>query len=282
MRVAMVLQNYKSALEAQSQFMLSLPSRDLFGAAVNSKSLNGKSDGKISSHNERGPWVEAEALKEATIKVAELQVEIHSELRFAKREFSWAKLGARDFSKISKLLRGILIPVSGMESLVNVASLIEKRRDLNAAQPYETTPQLTTSNSDASERIEKEQWDWIFKQLQGPVHALLMVMIEGLDHALYTLEFAKRPHSAVKSDIEAKDPHQPGERGFVDRLESAIQEFLQQREGPLKEWCTSKGMDLPPSGQIPNSSTDTLRERHQTQLFLLLNVSFNPLSFAIR
>ena len=281
MRVAKALRSYKSVLEAQSQFMLSLPSRDLFGAATGSRSLDGDSNGKSSSHNECGPWVEAEDLKKATMEVAELQVQIHSELRYAKREISWAKLGAKDFGKVSRLLRDILVPVSGMESLVDVAHLIEQRRDWEIAQPSETTPKLGPFALNASERSEKEQWDWIFAQLQGPSRRLLLIMIEGLDHALYTLEFAKRPHSSTMSDIEANGLHQAGDRGLVDRLERAIQEFLHEREGPLKEWCTTKGMDLLPSGQNVNSSGGSLHERHQSQLYLLLNVSIRFASAAI-
>jgi hypothetical protein len=276
MRITKALHEYKTVLEAQSQFMLSLPGRDLIGSAVSSKSLDGESSGTSPSRNERTSSVEAEAFKKATIKVAELQVQIHSELRYAKREIGWAKLGANDFSKLSRLLRDILVAVSGMESLVDVVHLIEKRRDWYTAQPPETTPKLAAFDLDASERNEKERWDWIFEQLQGPTHRLLLVMIEGLDHTLYTLEFAKRPHTAVTSDIEGKGlDHQPGDKGFADRLERAIQEFLHQREGPLKEWCTSKGMDSKPQGDGPNLSNDTLHERHQSQLYLLLNVSFN-------
>ena len=274
MRVAKALRKYKSVLEAQSQFMLSLPTRDLFGSATGSRSLDGDSNGKSRSHSECGPWAEAEDLKKAAMEVAELQVQIHSELRYAKREISWAKLGAKDFGKVSRLLRDILIPVSGMESLVNVAHLIEKRRDWEIAPPSETTPKLAAFVSNASERSEKEQWDWIFAQLQGPSHRLLLIMIEGLDHALYTLEFASRPASPTMSDIEANRLHQAGDRSLVDRLERAIQEFLREREGPLREWCTSKGMDLLPPEQNANSSGGTLHERHQSQLYLLLNVSF--------
>ena len=273
MNIVKALHAYKSVLEAQSQFMLSLPNRDLFGVADGLRSFDGDSSGKSSSHDERAPWAEAEALKKATIEVAKLLVQIHSEMRFAKREAGWAKLGAKDFGKVSRLLRDIFVPVSGMESLVAVVRLIEKRHDSDAAQPSAGLPKSTALDSDASEGSEKEHWDWIFRQLQGPTRRLLLVMIEGLDHALYTLEFAKRPHSAVMSDIEAKGPEQPSDEGFADRLERAIQEFLHQREGPLKEWCTSKGMDSLPSGHNPNSSNDSLHERHQSQLYLLLDVS---------
>ena len=283
MRIAKALHEYKAVLEAQSQFMLSLPSRDLFSATVGLKSLDGGSIGKSSSHNERTSWAEGEALKKATIEVAELQVQIHSELRYAKRETSWSKLGAKDFGKVSRPLKDILVPVSGMESLVDVVHLIESRRDWDTAQPSETTPKLTAFDLDALDRSEKEHCDWIFEQLRGPTHRLLMVMTEGLDHALYTLELAKRPYAVATRDIEAEGlDRQPGGKGFADRLESAIQEFLHQREGPLKEWCTSKGMDSRPHPDSPSSYNGSLHERHQSQLYLLLDVSFGSPSSAIR
>jgi len=107
-------------------------------------------------------------------------------------------------------------------------------------------------------------------------------MIEGLDHSLYTLELEKRPASPDKTDIEATGINwSPGNRGFATRFERMILDFLAEREGLLRQWCASKGMDEPSQ---PNNSTHSdypLHQRHQTQLYLILDVSLFFLSFFI-
>jgi hypothetical protein len=244
-------QAFKTVLKAQSQFMLSLPTRDWYDSRDGSK----------------------RPLKKATIGVAQAQIKIQSELRFAKREASWAKLGAKDFEMLYQLLKNILLPVLGMESLVEVADRVEKRGGWRSYRASMTAHTMTESELNALEEREKEQWRWIFEQLRGPVRQLLQAMIEGLDHASYGLEFAKRPASS-RLDLEANGlDSQPGGKGFAAHLEKTIQDFLEQREGPLKEWCASKGMDDPSQKNSMKPSDYPLHRRHQAQLYLFLDVS---------
>jgi len=273
MRITQHLHALKTALKAQSQFMLSLPTRDWYDTQDSSKRLDGRSDDDYNPHQRTTPWPEADALKKATMDVAEAQVTIQSELRYAKREVAWAKLGAKDFEKLDRLLKNILLPVFGMESLVEVTDRIEKRGGWRSFRASMTAHTMTESELKALEEKEKEQWHWIFEQLRGPVRQLLQAMIEGLDHATYNLEFAKRPASS-KPDLEANGlDSQPGGKGFATHLEKMIQDFLEQREGPLKEWCASKGMDDPSQKNSMKPSDYPLHQRHQAQLYLFLDVS---------
>jgi hypothetical protein len=245
MHIAKDLQAFKTVLKAQSQFMLSLPTRGWYDTQDSSKQLDSRSDSNYSSQQRTAPWPEADDLKRATAEVAEAQIKIQSELRYAKREADWAKLGEKDFDMLCRLLKNILLPVFGMESLVEVTDRIEKRGGWRSFRASMTAPTMTESELNALEKKEKEQWRWIFEQLRGPIRQLLQAMIEGLNHSTYALEFAKRPASS-KPDLEAKGlDSQPGGKGFAAHLEKMIQDFLKQREGPLKEWCTSKGMDDP-------------------------------------
>lgn len=276
MRIAGDLQAFKTALKAQNQFMLSLPTRDWYGSQDGSKRLDSRSDNDYNSHQRTAPWPEADALKRATLDVAEAQIKIQSELRYAKREAGWAKLGAKDFGMLYRLLRNILLPILGMESLVEVTDRIEKRGGWRSFRASMTAHTMTESELSALEEKEREQWRWIFEQLRGPVRQLLQAMIEGLDHSSYALEFAKRP-AASKVDLEAKGlDSQPGGNGFAAHLEKKIQDFLEQREGPLKEWCASKGMDDPSQKNSMKPSDYPLHRRHQAQLYLFLDVSCSP------
>jgi hypothetical protein len=277
MHIAADLQAFKAGLKAQSQFMLSLPTRNWYDSQDGSKRLDGRSNNDYNSHERTAPWPEADALKRATMDVAEAQVKIQSELRYAKREAGWAKLGAKDFGMLYRLLKNILLPVLGMESLVEVTDRIEKRGGWRSFRASMAAHTMTESELNALEKKEKEQWHWIFEQLRGPVRQLLQAMIEGLDHSACTLEFAKRPASS-KIDLEAKGlDSQPGGKGFAAHLEKMIQEFLEQREGPLKEWCASKGMDDPSQRNSMKPSDYPLHQRHQAQLYLFLDVSCSPL-----
>jgi hypothetical protein len=263
----------KKTLEVHSQYVRSLATRDWYGE----KSCSKDSDSGIGSDNKTFsrtiPWPEADALRARTSGVTEVQVKIQAELRYAKLEAAWGKLCGKEISTINRLLKGILVPILGMESLTDVTDRIEKRGGWGALRLPKTDHGTMEADIMALEEKEKQQWTWSFDKLQGPVHQLQQAMIEGLDHCLYTLEFAKRSKSHAKVDIEASGSGScfVG-KAFAPFLESKIQEFLRNRESFLKEWCAFKGMDYPKSDGVEPSEYP-LHERHQSQLYLILDVS---------
>lgn len=264
----------KRVLEVHSQYMLSLPTRDWYGVRGSSKDSDSGKDLDIKDSARTTPWPEADTLKTTTSGVTDLQVKIQAELRYAKLEIAWGKLGGKDFSTMTRLLKSILVPILGMESLTDVTDRIEKRGGWGAVRLPKSGHELTEAEFAALEEKEKEQWTWIFDKLQGPVHQLQQAMIEGLEHCLYTLEFAKRPKSHSKTDIEATGSGFVfGAKAFAPFLEARIQEFLRNRESFLKEWCAFKGMDYPPKVDGVDPSDHPLHERHQSQLYLVLDVS---------
>ncbi|KAG0652725.1 hypothetical protein D0Z07_0346 [Hyphodiscus hymeniophilus] len=265
----------KKILEVHSQYMRSLPTRDWYGEKSSSKESDSgmESDGKNSSRTT--PWPEADTLKSVTSGVAEVQVKIQAELRYAKLEAAWGKLRGKDISTITRLLKGILVPILGMESLTDVTDRIEKRGGWGVLRLPKTDHGLTEAEFVALEEKEKQEWNWIFDKLQRPVHKLQQAMIEGLDHCLYTLEFAKRPKDHANIDIEAS----PSGSYFVGKafapfLESKIQEFLSNRENFLKEWCAFKCLDYPKRDGVEPSEYP-LHERHQSQLYLVLDLEYS-------
>jgi hypothetical protein len=265
----------KSVLEVHSQYMQSLPTRDWYGTKSSSKDSDSGLDYESKSSTRSTPWPEADALKTVTTGVTELQVKIQSELRYAKLEAAWGKLSAKDISTITRLLKDVLVPILGMESLTEVTDRIEKRGGWGSVKIPKADHDLTEAELIALEEKEKEQWKWIFEQLRDPVHRLQQAMAEGLDHSLYTLEFAKRPASHAKTDLEANGPGTLFvKKGFAPYLENMIQEFLGKREGFLKEWCSFKGVKYPPDENGVNISDSPLHERHQSQLYLILDVSY--------
>ncbi|GIC90374.1 FUSC family protein [Aspergillus udagawae] len=246
-------------LNAQRQFVRSLPSHDIF-----SQRTEGHIDPNYQHETEL--WPEADALKNAAMDVAKEFGAIKSELRFAKREAGWAYLGPKELVELTRFLKSILVSVVGMESLVEVATRLEKRGLREFFRRPRISHPLTESEKNALE-VERQQWYWIFEQTRGPTEQLLHAMDEGLDHAVYSFRLGKSP-TALASDLEANG------NNAARHLEEMIGHFLRQRQGPLKTWLAWKGVDQPFQSDSLRSSvkpTDPqLHEEHQLQLYILL------------
>ncbi|OCL10610.1 hypothetical protein AOQ84DRAFT_374763 [Glonium stellatum] len=265
----------KALLEAQSRFIVSLPTRTSRGIKHGSGSPDAE-DAQYDRNERRTPWPEADEFEKAITKVADVQLTVQSELRYAAREVAWGKLGAEDFESVCGLLKNILFSVFGVESVVQATDRVERSGGWESYRSKKADASAEPRSS-FLEGNEAEQWRSIITQLQGPVQKLTQAMIDGLDHSLYNLELAKRPAS-TRSDVESKGlPSSPGENDFATHLEAIIQDFLYQREGPLKEWCASNGINNSP----PKDSTtpiDLSSQRHQSQLCLVLNLEYSLLA----
>ncbi|KAL5330238.1 hypothetical protein ACEPPN_003764 [Leptodophora sp. 'Broadleaf-Isolate-01'] len=278
------IQTFKAVLQAHGQYMVSLPGRNWYGSQSSSNDTNIHTNNKSDPLTRLTPWPEADALKGAITSLTELQMKAQAELRYAKREVAWGKLSPKDFSAIVKLLKNIVHPVMGMDSLTQVTDRIERSGGWGSVRAANLSGHHTEDQLKALEEKEKEQWQWIFELLQFRVQKLKDAMLEGLQHFLYTLEFEKRPKPTAKADIEASGSNStassPGEKGFASRLEMMISEYMSQREGPLKEWCTSKGMDPSSHGRDVKPPEYPLHERHQSQLYLILDLEYSYLMVA--
>jgi hypothetical protein len=270
MLVTHELHGFKSVFEAHTKYMLSLPSRDWYGSK-NLTESDSSQDGNPSTRH--SPWPEADTLKMVTTAVTELQVKITAELRYAKREADWSKLSADDYGTLVRLCKNVLLPVLGMESLTEATDRLERRGGWSSIRtPSDNS--ISEKDLGALETKEKEQWRLVFEQLHGPIMELQAIMGEGLEHTLYQLGLVKRPQAAATNDMEANTlDNGPGGRQFAKRLEYGIQQFLKQREGPLKDWCAEKGMDHITVRDGVKPTDHPLHHRHQSQLYLILDVS---------
>ena len=269
--VTLVLNQYlhflKGVLDAQAQFIKSIPARDWGGQVVNgsfeSNSENSNPDVRVTA------WPEAEKWRAATTAATECQVKIHAEMRYVKREFVYSKLAATDFVCVTKLLRNILIPIVGLESVIQVADRVEKHGGWGSMKVAKDGSGSTASDQHPTDEVEKERWIWLFGQLSGPYQQLWQAMIEGLDYAFFTLGFTKKPAFYSKAEFEAKAAGSSEGKGFSKYVENTIRNFLEARETPLKEWCQLSGMDDLGEQETRKDS----RYRHQAQLYLVLDVS---------
>ncbi|KAK7894782.1 hypothetical protein LTR67_005521 [Exophiala xenobiotica] len=250
----------KAILDAQAQLVESLPSRE-WTAGNTARSVGSDSD--HSSNGRLTEWPEADTWRAATAGAAECQVKIHAELRYVKREITWSNLAARDFKCVSKILRNILIPIAGMETIIQASDRVEKLGGWTAMN----IPKGAGSDFSDSDQ-EKKTWGWLFGQLHDPFQDLCKAMVEGLDYSFFTLGFTRKPAFSTKEELEA---HSFDVGGFAGYLQKTIDDFLKAREGPLKEWCSINGMDALAD---PNARP-AIQQRGRSQLYLILDLEFS-------
>lgn len=262
--VTLVLNEYlhvlKGVIDAKAALLVSLPSRD-WSHAEKASSVDSGIDGP-----EPNSWPEADKWRALTAIATECQVKIHSEMRYVKREVTFSKLSGGDYSSIAKLLRNILIPISGLETAIQVNDRVEKRGGwnfINAPKDGSGSAQSDKSLSDE----EKERWSYLFTQIDPAFKLLWQAMIEGLDYAFYTLQITKKPAFVTKEALEARAAEAGEEKSFAKYLQTAINKFLSEREAPLREWCRLSGLD---DNEV---SSKSLHQRRTSQLYLLLDVS---------
>jgi hypothetical protein len=276
------LHGIKDALESQIQYMASLSTRDWFGGAYAQNDLDIRRGDYCDPLAATSTWPEADVLRKVLTRITELQGKSQTELRYAKVEAAWGKLNAKDLETICQLERNILLPIIGIESLSHTVNRIEKRGGWDAVSRLKMGRALAESEYTQVQDGEKEQWDWILGWLCSRAQRLHEAMIVALDESLYDLQLEKRPSSSVRTDIEANGLHwSPRDRDMVADIERMIQQFLAEREDPLKEWCASKGID---KFSLQNNATQTdysLQQRYLSQLYLVLNVSISVLAFTM-
>lgn len=266
----MVLNEYlhhlKSILDAQRDFIKSLHTRDW---STRETSSGSETDNESSAGN-KSSWPEAAAWRSATAEATEDQVKIHSQIRYVKREFTWSKLSAGDFVSIMKLMKNILVPVTGMETVVQLAHRVEKLGGWGSIEPGRTLPRSGTTTPDEMPiQDEQELWKNFFLNLSESLHDLWEAMLQGLDYAFFTLQITRKPAFFTKEELLARGTATTEGGSFATFLEQTIQDFLTAREEPLKEWCRLTGQDGVPGA----TSKNPLSQRHQSQLYLILNVS---------
>jgi hypothetical protein len=266
--VTIVLNEYlhvlKKVIDAKAELLISVPSRDWNTNKANSEG----SDSDAGTPSDRmTPWPEADKWTALTAIATECQIKIQSEMRYVKREVTFSRLNGKDYSSISKLLRNILIPISGLETVIHVNDRVEKQGGWTSARANNKDDSGSEGYDRSLKEIERERWASLFTKIDPAFKLLWKAMIEGLDYAFYTLRITKKPAFSTKAELEARAVESSEGEGFAQYLENTINHFLVEREGPLREWCTQSGMD---ESQISNRSAHL---RHTSHLYLLLDVS---------
>jgi hypothetical protein len=206
----------------------------------------------------------AKELKAAIAQVREMAGKIQADITFAKRDFAWGKLDAKDLSEIAKLLRNATIPVVGISSIMDIFQRVAERRGWNV--DAEEEPEIV-----AQKDREKRVWNEVMKRMHMPFEVLSEAVDQGLEHAALRLEILPRPKADKKAaqdaDVEAKgDSLKPGDDGFSEVIKQKLQQFDATQGEALRAWVKERALVRGDDGL---SSVET-RERDQAQLYCLL------------
>jgi gas vesicle protein len=236
---------------------------------------NSKENNKVQAEPES--TAEAKAIKETLFNLRLLTGKIFVDLPFAKRDIAWAKLAAKDLTAIVEHYRGVVVPIHGIGTVIDIFQRLAERRG------WVTTPE-TPLEVLAEKNEDKRIWNKIMKQLHEPFEQLSVAIDEGLQHAGMLLEILPRPKAPQKSrsvtdaDVESKgNLIQPGDAGFAKALEGKIQSLRDVRGTILAAWAKEKGLLTDDSSldEIDNvrfHETDSEHRRDQGQLYILLYI----------
>ena len=286
----------QGTLKAQAVYLQSLEKSDMFGPSLN---LQDKPEAKSKYSDDAKDKIaprsaEAVALTKAVRGLGELYGKIAGDIAFAKREIAFGKLDAPDIDELIKLLRKIILPISGMSAVTDIFDRAAEKRGWNKLSSSE-------SGEKPEEVIRKEQakrqWNEVMRALHRPFEKMTAALSEGLQHASLTLELTETPKkkkgdkAAVAvgpdTDVEADGEQiKPGDKGFAAYLEKGIKEFYEERKVGLTTWCEANGIKL--NSDVPEeytadalqgtTSDGSLSQQQvlQRQLYLILYVSSQP------
>ncbi|KAH0262671.1 hypothetical protein KCU91_g13251, partial [Aureobasidium melanogenum] len=243
----------------------------------------GRSDTNIPEKPKRTS--EAQAIKDTLAGLSALHGKLSIDLTFAKREIAIGRLGPDDLQEIFKRLRGLMLPIIGLSSVIDVFERIAEDRNWNHPAPNKPLEEL----DDPNERSRMEavaDWHAIFKTMREPFARIVGDIDEGFEHVLITLQLIKPPKRDSDSESEGDRPH-PGQKDFQNYHFKRVDEYHSQKRLLLRRWCELRGFTLPKDffedsqnadftapDWYKNVKNDDERQRYRARLFIVLYVDY--------
>ncbi|ELR07383.1 hypothetical protein VC83_06608 [Pseudogymnoascus destructans] len=281
---AAYVQAVRGVLKAHTAYIQSLGSSDMFaatGTATDPKRDDrNKRKNEDKSKSSPAETIQAKDLKGAIGALTGLHGKLYGDMAFAKREYAWGKLDAKDLDEIFTLFRGILIPLVGMSTITDIFERTAERRgwveppenSFNRAESWEHLDEAAISE-------EKKVWNEVMKALHEPFAIATAAMDGGIEHASLVLEILPKPKKKKEADVEENgtDPR-PGDLEFASFLNQKVVDFHDKRGETLKAWAREKGLskDQFDNAQSAPSNSDNFtpdeaqHRRDQQQLYLML------------
>lgn len=182
----------------------------------------------------------AKALKAASAGILGLGAKLRDDVVFARRESAYGHFRETDISELHQLLRRIMIPISGLSTIVAISEGMQEDGKLPDYVPE--------GISDDEFNNERKEWLDMIGAVMITFEQMVQTLDESILHILILLRFIpgapKKASKLQREDVENKgDSPQPGHLGYGDYLEKRIKDFRKTRTAELKAWATSRGLN---------------------------------------
>ncbi|KAK4167698.1 hypothetical protein QBC43DRAFT_202945 [Cladorrhinum sp. PSN259] len=260
----------RKTVALQKAYLVSIEKEDMFATVTRtntSAAMNGGKDKPRLTKEEKA----AKALREVGGKLRELAGKLHADIPFAKRDFAWGKLDAKDISELFSMIRNVYIPVLGMMTIIDIFKRVSEHRGWNLDE--DEVPDEVTADKER----EKHIWNEVMKQMHEPFEILSEAIDQGLEHAGICLEILPRPKKARKGgvDVEARgEKIGPGDPALANVIKEKVEAFYSKKGELLNRWVKERGFnpvrDEADLDNSPCSYWPDGRERDQAQLYIVL------------
>ena len=213
-------------------------------------------------------------LKASMATLSGLHAKLQADIPFAKREYAWDRLSAKNISNLFVKLQAIYLPFVGLVSMVDILERLAEERAAGENAVVDHPDNITSQQGVA-------EWNEMMISLHDPFEHIISGMSQGLHHVAYLLKLEKLP-KAKQKDREAADPAfiGPGEAGFSEQLDAICSKFWERRVEALKLWCKQRGIQFidhepgnPETNEIHLARIFS-RDHARQQLYMILYMEY--------
>ena len=187
-------------------------------------------------------------------KLNALHGKLQSDLLYSADEIAWGKLSADDLNKVGSLLRGILLPLSGMAMLPEVLDMIVKNEGTGIHS-------LGSRDIEEGESVKQTEMQKFAQTLHDRLSESSQLVIVGLRYVLLAFELVKRKSMEKQclgnSDEEAAgellSPLQPD---FAQRFEREMRQYFSHRKDLTKGLASLEAFSVSEESKDPTSQND--------------------------
>lgn len=292
-----LLMLFRGTIKAQSAYLASLESSDMFSSQTPAEKGGPQKGGVEKKVRHKGgkverkrlePSSESKALKGSIEGLTGLFGKLYGDLGFGKKEIAWGKLTADDLDTLFEKFRAILIPLVGMSTITDIFERVAERRGWLEPEHIVHEDDESAFEHDIDAKVEEKRvWNEVMKQLHPSFEVASQAMDEGLLHAGLVLELLPKPKAKkdVSTDEDVEDKGgaiRPGQPGFAKYLEDKMMDLYKGRGETLRTWAREKGLSAEqfdsarafPTDDTQPPSEDLQHEmehrRDQQQLYLIL------------
>jgi hypothetical protein len=238
------LQSCRGLLKKQMQFIESLE-HSKFSKPILTKQALGVEQSNVDStlHEEKRA-----ALKTATAALLVLGSKLGEDVTFAKRETAYGHLDGKDVHALNLILRGIMIPISGLSTIADISVRMDGWRRAKKICEHLSAEEL---------ELEHLEWLELVEGARLAFENMTQLLDESISYVLTTLKLipGKNTGKATVGDVEKGQEAKPIS-DFANSLERKIEAFREQRSTDLRAWAQKRGLK-----SVFQSAS---RKRHET------------------